>query len=205
MSIHKHSILALGDSYTIGEGVPLHESFPYQLVQMLRQEELIFNAPEIIAKTGWTTFELKDHIAHKVLNKEYDFVTLLIGVNNQYQNLPIEDYKIEFDFLLNKAIKLAANKAENVIVLSIPDWGVSPFAAQKNIASIAEEIDRHNQVSKQIAINYSVNYIDITTGSRQAKDRASAFVEDGLHPSGKEYKVWAGEIFAEIIKKMQQS
>jgi lysophospholipase L1-like esterase len=205
MSAYNYSFLALGDSYTIGEGVSLHESFPYQLVQMLRREELSFSAPEIIAKTGWTTFALKDHIAHTVLQKEYDFVTLLIGVNNQYQNLPIEDYKIEFDFLLNKSIKLAGNKAENVIVLSIPDWGVSPFAAQKNVEKIAEEIDQYNQINKQITIKYQANYIDITAHSREAKNDPLAFVEDGLHPTGKEYKGWAAEVFSEIMKKIQRA
>jgi len=106
MTKHNFTYLALGDSYTIGESVPLHESFPYQTVQLLRKNGLYFHAAEIIAKTGWTTFELAEHILHSRLNDHYDFVTLLIGVNNQYRSLSVEDYKTDFEFLLRKQFLL---------------------------------------------------------------------------------------------------
>ena len=128
MTKHIFSFLALGDSYTIGEAVPIYESFPYQTVQLLRAAGLHFYAPEIVAKTGWTTFELAEHILHSKLNEHYDFVTLLIGVNNQFRGLSTEDYTTDFEFLLHKAIHFADEKNDRVIVLSIPDYGVTPFA-----------------------------------------------------------------------------
>lgn len=133
MTSHYHSLLCLGDSYTIGEGVPLHQSFPYQTVQLLRSEGAHFHAPEIVAKTGWTSFELAEHILHTRLNDHYDFVTLLIGVNNQYRGLSVDDFKPDFEFLLKKAIHFAHNDVNRVIVLSIPDWSATPFAKEKEI------------------------------------------------------------------------
>jgi lysophospholipase L1-like esterase len=200
MSSYTYSFLALGDSYTIGEGVPLHESFPYQAVQILRKEGHPFHAPEIVAKTGWTTSELKEQIAQTSLHEKYDFVSLLIGVNNQYWNLSLNDYKIEFKFLLNKAIELAGDKAKNVIVLSIPDWGVSPFAEGRDAEKIAKEIDMFNEINKEITGSHVCHYIDITKGSRLAQGNPTSFVEDKLHPSGAEYKRWALEV-ARVIKE----
>jgi lysophospholipase L1-like esterase len=199
MSSYTYSFLALGDSYTIGEGVPLHDSFPYQVVQILRKEGRSFHAPEIVAKTGWTTFELKEQITQTALQEKYDFVSLLIGVNNQYRNLSINDYKTDFKFLLNKAIKLAGNKAKNVIVLSIPDWGVTPFAAGRDVEKIAKEIDVFNEINKEITVSLDCNYTDITKGSRLAKDNPAYFTEDKLHPSGEEYQRWALKV-ARVMK-----
>lgn len=200
MSKHIYTWLALGDSYTIGEGVPLHESFPYQAVQLLRRKGLGFHPPEIIAKTGWTTFELVEHILHIQLNEQYDFVTLLIGVNNQYRGLSGDDYTSDFEFLLRKAVHFAGGKANHVFVLSIPDWGVTPFAKNRNIKMISAEIDAFNKINKHIAAKYSVHYIDITESTRRASSDISLLTADHLHYSGKEHAVWA-TLVADAIKK----
>lgn len=194
MTRHHFTFLALGDSYTIGESVPLHENFPYQTVQLLRKNNLHFNAPEIIAKTGWTTFELAEHILHTKLNEHYDFVTLLIGVNNQYRQLSVEDYKADFEFLLKKAIHFAAEKNDHVIVLSIPDWGTTPFAKDKNSQKIAEEIDAFNAINKNISAMYKVHYVEITESTRSVIKDISLVTADGLHYSGKEHAKWAEKI-----------
>ncbi|CAN5414105.1 SGNH/GDSL hydrolase family protein [soil metagenome] len=201
MTKHIFSLLALGDSYTIGESVPLHESFPYQAVQLLRKGDLHFHAPEIVAKTGWTTGELAEHILHNKLNEHYDFVTLLIGVNNQYRELSIDDYATDLEFLLRKAIHFAGEKKENVIVLSIPDWGVTPFAKKRDSKKIAADINAHNKINQAIAERSKVKYIDITPNTRTAKNDGSLLAADGLHPSGKAYAEWA-KMLADSIQKM---
>lgn len=194
MSKHISSYLALGDSYTIGEGLPLHESFPYQVVQMLRSKGHHLHAPEIIAKTGWTTSELAAHLIHTRLNLSYDFVTLLIGVNNQYRELSAEDYALDFEFLLKKAIHFASENAQHVIVLSIPDWGQTPFAQGRDEEKITAEIDAFNNINKLISEKHNCHYIDITPESREVKDYPALLTTDKLHPSGEAYKTWAGKI-----------
>ena len=186
-----YSYLALGDSYTIGESVLLKENFPNQTVQILRKQGFYFNDPEIIAKTGWTTDELQNAIdQHKFLST-YDFVTFLIGVNNQYRGRSIENYKTEFENLLKQAIKFAVNDASHVFVLSIPDWGVTPFAEGLDRKQIAKEIDEYNAANKMISEKYKVNYIDITPGTREAANDPNLLAKDGLHPSAKDYLRWA--------------
>jgi len=202
MTKHNFTYLALGDSYTIGESVPLHESFPYQTVQLLRKNGLYFHAAEIIAKTGWTTFELAEHILHSRLNDHYDFVTLLIGVNNQYRSLSVEDYKTDFEFLLRKAIHFAGEKSSHVIVLSIPDWGVTPFARKRDTKKITAEINEFNAINKGIVAQYKTDYLDITESSRRAANDSSLVTNDGLHPSGKEYAAWAKQLAVVIQKKI---
>jgi lysophospholipase L1-like esterase len=193
-----YTYLALGDSYTIGEQVPLYESFPYQTIQLLRKKGMAFHAPEIIAKTGWTTDELLEGIARTKLLPAYDYVSLLIGVNNQYRGRSAEEYAAEFENLLQKAIAFAGNNAARVTVLSIPDWGVTPFAEGRNRAQIAQEIDACNAINKYMAEQYKVQYINITPGTREATADNGLLANDGLHPSGKEYARWA-ERLAEII------
>ncbi len=194
MTRHHFSFLALGDSYTVGEGIPVYDSFPYQTVQLLRAKGLQFNAPEIVAKTGWTTAELAEHILHTRLSEKYDFVSLLIGVNNQYRNLSMEEYRTDFEYLLKKAIHLADENARKVIVLSIPDWGVTPHAEGTNIKKVAEEIDAFNAVNAQLAKQYHTFYLDITPGTREMCEDLSLVAADGLHPSAKTYAGWAEEI-----------
>jgi lysophospholipase L1-like esterase len=203
MTKHYHSWLALGDSYTIGEAVALHESFPYQALQLLRKTGQHFYAPEIVAKTGWTTFELAEHLLHTRLNEQYDFVTLSIGVNNQYRGLPIEDYKTDVEFLIKKAIHFAGNKAERVIVISIPDWGATPFAVDRDKSKIGLEIDDHNEAKKLLSEKYSVAFIDITTDQRAEEDNAAFVASDKLHPSGKEYAKWAEKVAAQILSVLK--
>src|SRR5436190_11027403 len=123
-----YTYLALGDSYTIGEQVPFAENFPNQTVQLLRQAGFAFYAAEIIAQTGWTTDELAHAIENTLTLETYDVVSLLVGVNNQYRGRTIVEFKIEFEQLLQRAIQFAGNKPYRVFVLSIPDWGMTPFA-----------------------------------------------------------------------------
>lgn len=194
MKSSTYTYLALGDSYTIGETVPPSESFPSQTVQLLRKEELDFNDPEIVAETGWTTDELEEAISKYSFRKSYDFVSLLIGVNNQYRGRSADSYKPEFEDLLRKAIHYAGDRADRVVVLSIPDWGVTPFAIGRDSAQIALDIDSYNAANKQIARQYNVHYTDITPWTREAATDNSLLASDGLHPSGKEYKRWAERI-----------
>lgn len=201
MTKHHFTFLSLGDSYTIGESVPLHESFPYQALQLLRNKGLHFHAPEIVAKTGWTTFELAEHILHTKLDEHYDFVTLLIGVNNQYRGLSVEDYATDFEFLLKKAIHFAAEKSNHVIVLSIPDWGYTNFAKGKETKKITEDIDVFNAINKSISLQHKVHYVEITGSSRKAINDSSLLAADGLHYSAKEHAKWAKEVAA-IIEKI---
>lgn len=190
----KYSYLALGDSYTIGESVPAAENFPNQTAQLLRNAGFDFEAPEIIATTGWTTDELQNAILKHKLQATFDVVTLLIGVNNQYRERAVENYKPEFELLLQQAIHFAGNNPHHVIVLSIPDWGVTPFAVDRNRNRIAKEIDAFNAVNKSISEKYEVHYLDITPGTREAAHDRSLIATDGLHPSGKEYSLWATEL-----------
>ena len=196
------SYLALGDSYTIGEGVPLYQSYPYQAVQLLRSWGQGFHAPEIVAKSGWTTSELSFRIDHTILNTVYDFVSLLIGVNNQYRGMSSNLYAIEFEQLLTKAIAFAGGKATAVFVLSIPDWSLTPFANGRDTAKIAGEIAVFNDINRLLSEKYGTHYIDITSGSPETSDDLSFITEDGLHPSSKAFERWAGMLADAIMKAL---
>ena len=198
------SFLALGDSYTIGEAVLFSEKFPVQTVQYLRQQGINFSEPEIIAKTGWTTANLLNALADAAPSKKsYDIVTLLIGVNNQYQHQSQQQYAEEFLILLNKAIQYAGNNKKRVIVLSIPDYSVTPFASGTDKALIAREIDAFNTINKAIAEQAGVNYLDITGYTRMAVADATLLATDGLHPSGLEYKIWSDTLLPVIKVALQ--
>jgi lysophospholipase L1-like esterase len=199
-----YSYLALGDSYTIGEKVIPEENFPAQVVRMMREKGKGFEFPKIVATTGWTTGELQVAINKTRLKKKYDFVTLLIGVNNQYRGLKIVDYIPEFEHLLQQAIRFAGNDTSHVIVLSIPDWGVTPFAEGRDRKQIATDIDAYNAANKLITEKYHVHYIDITPGTRKASADPSLLAEDGLHPSGKAYGEWAAEICKYLDSKTEK-
>ncbi|RYY50795.1 MAG: SGNH/GDSL hydrolase family protein [Chitinophagaceae bacterium] len=195
------SWLALGDSYTIGEQVPLHESFPYQTLQLLRNAGLSFYAPEIVAKTGWTTDELNEQLNHAKFLTGYDMVTLLIGVNNQFRGRNWYEYKLEFMHLLHKAIGFASGRSENVYVLSIPDWGVTPFAKDRETERIAMEIDKYNEQCKLVTEELGCHYLDITGSQRVDGSNTAFLATDGLHPSGQEYAKWAKTLFEAITNK----
>lgn len=190
--------LALGDSYTIGESVPASASFPFQLQAALNLGGKPTAVPQIIAKTGWTTGELKAAIQEKNLKQTFDLVTLLIGVNNQYRGLSIDAYRLEFSQLLQMAIGFAGGDVKKVYVLSIPDWGVTPFAQGRNRAEIAQQIDAFNAVNKEETLKLGVAYVDITPGSRLAATDLSLLAEDGLHPSGKMYAEWVKQLLPVI-------
>ncbi|MCU0719264.1 MAG: SGNH/GDSL hydrolase family protein [Pirellula sp.] len=195
------SVLALGDSYTIGEGVEDEARWPIQMVAQLNERGVSFSPPKIIAKTGWTTDELQTGIKHEELAEKYDWVTLLIGVNNQYRERDIDEYRNQFRELLKLAIEKASNRPERVIVLSIPDWGVTPFAIKRNRdpALIAKQIDQFNQVNREVTEELKANYIDITKLTRDAANNPSTFlVADELHPSAEMYKRWA-ELASQLI------
>ncbi len=190
--------LALGDSYTIGESVPAKENFPNQTVSLLQKKIPALQPARIIARTGWTTDALEAGIAAAnsadPFHTSYDLVTLLIGVNNQYRGRSADNYKIEFETLLKKAIQFAGGKADHVVVISIPDWGVTPFANGRDREQIAKEIDAYNAANKNIAVQYQTKYLDITAWTREAADDSSLLAGDGLHPSGKEYARWSSAL-----------
>jgi lysophospholipase L1-like esterase len=186
--------LALGDSYTIGESLPLKDNFPYQTVDLLKQKGIQISEPVIVAKTGWTTDELMAAIDKRQLKGQFNFVSLLIGVNNQYRGRDIDTYQKEFEQLLQQAIAFAGGNRNHVFVLSIPDWGATPFAAGRDLAKIAREIDQFNAVNKKISDQYKVNYIEITAGTREATINISLVADDKLHPSKKEYTRWAEKL-----------
>lgn len=198
-----YSYLALGDSYTIGEGVPAPDNFPNQTVQLLKNSGYVFKPADIVAKTGWTTDELQNNMDNYAFKPPYDIVSLLIGVNNQYRGRPVEEYKPGFENLLKQAIRLAANKPDHVVVLSIPDWGVTPYAAGRDREQIAREIDAYNAANKAISEQYKVHYIDITPWTREGAQDPTLVAGDGLHPSAKEYKRWS-EKLADKIKAIIQ-
>jgi lysophospholipase L1-like esterase len=190
--------LALGDSYTIGESVPESERFPVQLVNQLNKKGYQIDSPTIIAKTGWTTDELQAGIEKaNIEGKKYDFVTLLIGVNNQYRGRDVEVYRKEFLELLDKAIQFAGNH-KRVVVVSIPDWGVTPFGKKSDKKDVSKKIDQFNAVQRQEVLNRGMTFIDITPISRVAETDLSLVAEDGLHPSGKMYGQWVEKILASL-------
>lgn len=190
--------LALGDSYTIGEGVPLHESYPYQALQLLRTRGKLFYAPEIIAKTGWTSNELIAHLQQLRLLPEYDYVSILIGVNNQYRGMDVKDFETTLEWLAEKALQLNGNHAERIVVISIPDWGVTPFAQDRDVSAIHDAIDQFNAIKRKLSKEKGFHYIDITTDYRSTGRLQESVVDDQLHPSGKVYGEWAQKL-AEVF------
>jgi lysophospholipase L1-like esterase len=190
------SYLALGDSYTIGEGVAAPERWPNQLAELLRKDGVDVAEPEILAKTGWTTDELSAAMDAHHFTPPYRLVTLLIGVNNQYRGRDLENYRVEFQKLLQRAIDLAGGDAHKVVVVSIPDWGVTKFgrASGRDTAEIGRQLDAYNAANAQIAKMLHCGYVDVTTVSRDLGNQAVMLVSDGLHPSPKMYTEWATRI-----------
>lgn len=197
----KFNYLALGDSYTIGESVLESERFPVQLVKRLQADSINIVDPQIIATTGWTTDELLAAIKEKNIKDTFNIVTLLIGVNNQYRGRDAENYRGELKQLIDIAVKYAGGNKDNVFVLSIPDWGVTPFAEGKDRDKIAAEIDLYNKVKKEECEKAGIKYYDITEISL-IKDQ-SLTASDGLHPSGKMYGLWVDKIYGDIKKVLK--
>lgn len=186
-----YTYLALGDSYTIGESVATENRWTYYLTDFMRQSGIKLSNPITIARTGWTTADLQEAIRGSDLTNTYDLVTLLIGVNNQYCGQSLETYRLELRDLLHTSVKLAANQPSHVLVLSIPDWGVTPFAQGQNRDKITQEIEAFNAIAKEECQNARITFVDITPTSRQAAQNDSYVASDNLHFSGKMYAEWA--------------
>lgn len=194
-SAPKKKYLALGDSYTIGEAVAENERWPNQLVDALANQGVHFDKPHIIATTGWRTDNLREAIAAAGLKNEYALVSLLIGVNNQYQSKPIAQYQSEFAELLDQAVRLAQGQKENVFVVSIPDYGFTPFGEQRQ-PEISAAIDAFNDVNREITTARGIRYVDVTGISREGLKRPAYVAADGLHPSGEMYRRWVEKMVA---------
>lgn len=194
--LEKMNYLALGDSYTIGEGVVDSLRYPNQLRTFLDNPNA-WQSPKIMAKTGWTVEELEAGINEEpTLEASYDLVTLLIGVNNQYRGNALELFEVEYEKMLLRAIGYAGDRPDHVVALSIPDWGITPFAKTRDVdpEKVAMEIDAYNQAEKEICERYGVYFIDITADYREVGDQDEMLVEDGLHPSGIVYTEWAKKL-----------
>lgn len=198
------TFLALGDSYTIGESVAESERWPVQLAALLRQRGLAVQEPTIIAKTGWTTDELAAQLDVVRLRVPFSLVSLLIGVNNQYRGRDAEEYRAEFRGLLGRAIGYAGGEAGRVVVVSIPDWGVTPFAEGRDRAKIASDIDRFNAINREVTAQLGARYVDITPGSRDAATDPALTAADGLHPSGAMYGSWARAVLPEALAALER-
>ena len=200
-----HPFLALGDSYTIGEGVPETERWPVALATRLRTQGIALDNPRIVARTGWTTDELLAAMDTSRFDPPYDLVTLLIGVNDQYRGRTLDEYREPFVTSLQRAIALAGRRAGHVLVVSIPDWGVTPFARgdARNPQRIAAEIDAFNAAAHTLAQAHGARHADITALSRAASCR-DLLTADGLHPSGAQYARWL-EVIAPAAQSILQA
>jgi lysophospholipase L1-like esterase len=183
--------LALGDSYTIGEGVDPPDGWPVRLAALLRAEGVDVAEPEIIARTGWTTGELDAAITVADPTGSFDLVSLLIGVNNQYRGRALDEYRAEFAALLGRSVGFAGGAPSRAFVLSIPDWGVTPFAEGLDRPRIAVEVDAFNAINRSSARDAGAHYVDTSAISRDAATDPSLTASDGLHPSAKLYQKWA--------------
>jgi lysophospholipase L1-like esterase len=197
--------LALGDSYTIGHNVTQDQSYPFLLTELLKAKGLTLNTPRIIAKTGWTTSELQHGIDLAKDTNTYDMVTLLIGVNNEYRGQSAGTYRTEFRRLLQTAVTFAGGSLNHVFVISIPDWGVTPFGHQdpRGPEAIADDIDEFNAINKEETLKAGISYTNVTPGSKKAAKDLSLIASDGLHPSGKMYREWAEKLLPAILKTYQ--
>ncbi|MDQ7916113.1 SGNH/GDSL hydrolase family protein [Mesonia sp. MT50] len=192
------SYLALGDSYTIGESVLESERWPMQLALRLEEDGMQIRQPNIIAKTGWRTDELLQAMQEQLGDKKYDLVSVLIGVNNQYQGVELSVYKKEFKEILEKAIPYGEQGKRSVFVLSIPDYGVTPFGKESDKKNISKEVRAYNKAARKIAKEMEVSFYDITPISKKAAQDLSLVAEDELHPSGKMYALWVEKIYTKI-------
>lgn len=202
----KLTYLALGDSYTIGEAVPENARWPVQLSEKLQQDGIPLENPDIIAVTGWTTDELIEGIAQSPYsNKTYDVVSLLIGVNNQYRGYPVLQYESEFIQLLDKAIAFAGGDTTHVFVVSIPDYGVTPFAKEKKLdpEKIKSELHTYNDFAQRECEKRGIPFFNITPISLKAAENTDYVASDGLHPSGKMYTAWVDLMYPGVKKLIE--
>jgi len=197
------NLLSLGDSYTIGEGLEQPQSWPYLLKRELASQNLPFNDPKVVAQTGWTAAELEIAVNKAALAVSYDLVTLMVGVNDQYRGHQLEEYERPFRRLLSKAIQLAEAGPKRVIVLSIPDWGATPFGRDRNPAEISQSINRFNLRTAMICREQFVKWVDITPQSRKLGRLSSMVVKDQLHPSEAQYSEWVSVILPAVLNQIQ--
>ncbi len=195
--------LALGDSYTIGESVHSSLRWPVQLSDSLRKREIPINHPRIIARTGWTTADLLAAMEKRLNNETFDLVSVLIGVNNQYQGRSIEEYEEELREVLQRAINRSKTGASGVFAVSIPDYGATPFGAERT-EEITREIEEFNAVFKRVSNELQIDFYNITPVSKKAKTDDALTASDDLHPSGKMYSLWVEEITNQVAKKLAQ-
>jgi lysophospholipase L1-like esterase len=196
--------LALGDSYTSGESVSANDRWPVQLAHRLKENGIDLGEPQIIATTGWTTDQLSAGIDDANPVGPFQLVTLSIGVNNQYRGRGLDEYRVQFKSLLQRAIGFAGGNAKHVIVLSIPDWGVMPFADGRDREQIGKQIDQFNSINREETEKAGAAYVDVTPESRIAATRPDLIADDGLHPSPQMYSQWvdlALPVVEEALKK----
>jgi lysophospholipase L1-like esterase len=200
------NLLFLGDSYTICEGIEPTQRWPVQWVDALRRNGLAVNEPTVIAKTGWTTGELLAAIGQQTdLNREFDLVTLLIGVNNQYRGAPIEDFRKEHQELLQFALQRTAGRADRIWGISIPDWGLSPFARERDAKKITTEVDAFNRVACRNCYQHGVGFVDLTSLTRALGSDPQWFADDGLHPSALQMERWLHRLHRKLYPALRPS
>ena len=188
------SLLALGDSYTIGEGVNEDQIWPNQFIKVAYENGVDFSSPRIIAETGWKSYDLINAIESSNFEKKYDYVSLLIGVNNQFNSRPVNEFENDLDKLLIKINNLK-KKSGSVLIISIPDWGSSPYGVGFDRNEISNEINTFNNSLKSFANINGLKYVDVTEISRRAINEPNLIAIDNLHPSGIMYLEWAKKIF----------
>lgn len=199
MTIKPITYLALGDSYTIGHSLTEKERFPYFVSQFLNNYGFPVNKLRYIAETGWSTFALQNAIANAEPLDSFDIVTLLIGVNDQYQGLDTAGYRVRFTQLLNKAVSIANNNYKYVFVLSIPDYSATPFVGNSDKEKVRKEIDNFNAINKEVTLQHNISYTDITVLSREVTTNPSLLANDGLHYSAEEHYRWAERLMQSIL------
>lgn len=200
----QQTYLALGDSYTIGEGLDIKDSWPFQLQNLLNDNGFNIEQPKIIAKTGWRTDELIEAIEEQTKkDKQYDLVSLLIGVNNQYQNKPLSQYKKEFKTLLEIAISKCKNNNQGVFVVSIPDYGVTPFAKEKDKTQAIEDLNQYNAFAKSQCQKHDVAFYDITDLSARLSASDDMLISDRLHPNAKQYRAWVKVFLPQLHQQLK--
>ncbi|MDR9419410.1 SGNH/GDSL hydrolase family protein [Gracilimonas sp.] len=201
--IESISYLALGDSYTIGTGINPEQSWPYQLRDSLQTLDIPLQKTDIIAVNGWTTADLQNGINEAKPDSAYDLVSLLIGVNNQYQGMDIDFYRKEFRELLEQAITFANSDADRIFVISIPNYGVTPFAESRNPDEILQEIETYNDIAEKIAAEYNIPIVNITSISELAAKDSTLLASDELHPSAKMYAMWVEKMLPTVTQIIQ--
>ena len=199
-----YTYLALGDSYTIGESVVETERWPVQLAEQLRDRNYKMAPPKIIAKTGWTTEDLLRGMENELgVQRDFDLVSILIGVNNQYQEKLITEYEEDLRTIFRKAINHSKTREQGVFAVSIPDYGYTPFGSARQ-EDISAEIDRFNEVFKRVAAEFNVAFYNITPISRDAEENPDLVASDGLHPSGLMYQYWVNQFVNQVAEKLPE-